>query len=61
MAALEVLPQFALCRVNIFGLNQLYCSAEMQLWEALSCLFIEQALIPPLRCMHGSEQPIPLM
>ncbi len=40
----KVPPLFALCCVKIFGLNQLYCSVEMQLWEALSCLFIEQAV-----------------
>lgn len=41
---LKVPPLFALCCVKIFSLNQLYCSVEMQLWEALSCLFIEQAV-----------------
>lgn len=40
----KVPPLFALCCVRIFGLNQLYCSVKMQLWEALSCLFIEQAV-----------------
>lgn len=58
---LKIPPLFALCYVKIFSLNQLYCSVEMQLWEALSCLFIEQGLIPPLCCMLGSAQPIPLM
>lgn len=44
VAPFKVPPLFALCCVKIFGLNQLYCSVEMQLWEALSCLFIEQAV-----------------
>lgn len=34
--------------VWIFSLNQLYCSVQIQLWEALSCLFIEQAANSPL-------------
>lgn len=58
---LKVPPLFALCCVKIFSLNQLYCSVEMQLWEALSCLFIEQGLIPPLCCMLGSALPFSLM
>ena len=57
---LKVPPLFALCCAKIFGLNQPYCSVEMQLWEALSCLFIEQAVKSPpplLCCMLGSVQP----
>lgn len=38
---LKVPPLFALCCSEIFSFNQLHCSVEMQLWEALSCLFIE--------------------
>lgn len=41
---LKVPPLFALCCLKIVSLNQLHCFVEMQLWEALSCLFIGQAV-----------------
>lgn len=48
VSPLNVPPLCALCSVKIYGLNQLYCSAETFLDAALSCLFKEHISPPPL-------------